>query len=275
MLLLSNHLLKGWKQKCIRTIVIIAVIFAGFYFLLKPLPLEQADIDLRKIFAILFAFTIGMSFFAYLIHPWLVRFSVLKYKIDEKGITVKSPAVRLYHWKHITSCHLVEPDEMPEGVFNVIFTTRLSPRPKLLVFDLSQQNLAEEICQYITEKIASHSRTANVKSRLRPTRQEHYCLFAGSLIGAFVLTFSIFPWYIKNLKENGPAGAFSPVIALIIVLALGPGTWAILSLYGQKTFRFRDWPAWILFYNYIALLLTLIFLILVFIFKLRKTFEGY
>ena len=94
----SKTLLKGWKGKFFRTLIIVATIELFLYFLLKPLPFKDIGFDIEKVFLILFLFALGMSTFIYLIAPYLIRFDRTNYKIDDKGgVSIK----RRGKWKKV------------------------------------------------------------------------------------------------------------------------------------------------------------------------------
>lgn len=243
----------------VRTLLILAVFMGALYVLVKPLPWDEAGLNVNTLFLRTTAAGIGLSVLAYLVTPYFMRFSRAQYEVNAKGISMNG---RFYSWRKICDCEPPSLNVPMEGVLSLRFRAKSSESPVPLIFDAAEQDIAGAVYQYIEDHIPQQNRQWVQKPRLVLTKGQHALMTALSLTTA-VAVIAARPW-VSQLPKDAAA------IAFILLLYAGPGTWGIFVLFGKKMFTHRNWFGWMLSYNMMTFCILVLSAFFITILRLRS-----
>lgn len=265
----SALLLEEGKSKFLRSSTLILVLLLGLYYLLKPLPFEECNINLTTVILTMGLFGLGMSILAFIISPCLARFGFTKYKIDGKGISTRSLSVAGSHrWKHITKCEAIKPVKGIESVIYIACECQYKLDPVNLYFDADRRPFAETVYEYIITQLPPDPDPTKAISAFQPRRSDHILLTVATLIYAcsviLLLPYAIRYW-----------GEWSYSIVVLLTMCGGPGTIGLLALYRSRIVDKKGWPYWAFMYNFVAVALFGLLLTIAMILYNREIFNDY
>lgn len=255
---LSNKAMKGWKASFFKTMLITVVCELIMYLILASFPLEAVGFNIQKalLFALLFA--LGFSLFGYLAGPYLERFYKKDYVVNEKRVASNA----WHRWKHITSCNHPQKHEELDGIIFIQIEISYYREPQKLYFSKTQSDLANDVYDYIQQKISEQPHTAAMtQSWVRPSKKQHLKMLMLSLAIAIPLAFMPF----NDFHNNYP---WIATLIVLLFLLLGPGTWGITLLCKVRPLKNRDATRLMYLYNCLTLML-------VSVFKIVMTMYGY
>ena len=259
------------KGKLLRTLLVVAAIELLVYYLFQRLPLDEIDINFNKMFIGVFLYALFGCSFLFLIGPYLVRFSRDKYQVDQKGISVSSLLnYKLCVWKNILRCQRPQTDPYFNEVISLAYYTKQSDKPRKLVFEKDQQQLAENVYEYMLQKIPPQAQSQKpLKPKLVLNKTQHTLMVFLAFVGALFFVYYLCPFLKANLKD----AQIMALISMIFLLTLGPGLWGLLLLFGKELFKYRDWFSLMCIYNFLALVLSMMGLSIKLLFSLYEVFE--
>jgi hypothetical protein len=147
------------------------------------------------------------------------------------------------------------------------YTTRFPDKPRTLVFDQSQTELAEKVLKFAEDKLSLQI-SKNLKPIIKLNRSQHIFMMILSVLGALLFVYFIMP-AIALINND-----YEPLIFIISVFILGPGTWGMLLLKNVNLLKYRNWSGLMYIYNFLTFFLIMLIVIISEIMEFSNFFKS-
>jgi hypothetical protein len=229
------------------------LILLGMFFA-RTVP-SEVGISFTKALIGVFIFACLMVLYVYVLGPLIVSHSKYRYKISESGVAADSPRFWFVGWKKIQGYSLSQHSELPEVMVIMIRTQGLT---KSLY--LPEGEVADAIIATFAGRVPLIENTTEPGQTFELTKLQWAYLYL------VTITYAIFGAYflvLTNLRKV-------PHFVFFVPIVLGPGSLALLSLFGKRLLKDNFLKVYALAFNVLGVSLIMLLSALLLFYQFSK-----